>query len=54
MHTFQELLDLAQDCYRQAHAALDPLESCEFTLEGDEYLRQAKEMRHSIHAVEAA
>jgi len=47
MLTFQQLLDLADNCYRQAHAAVDPLESCELTLEGDEYLRRAKEVRQA-------
>ena len=47
MRTFQELLDLAEACYRQAHASTDPFQGCELTLEGDEYVRQAKESRHS-------
>ena len=54
MLTFQELINLAQERYRQAHAALSPFESWELTREGGEYLTQAKEMRHSAHVVEAA
>lgn len=53
MRTFQELLEHAQDCYRQARAAFDPFESWELTREGDEYLSQAKEMRRGNHVVQA-
>ena len=54
MRTFQELLELSQDCYRRARAALDPFESWVLTREGNEYLRQAKETRRGAHVIQAA
>ena len=55
MATLDTLLKLAADCYAHARLSCNPLTKAELTVWGDDYLKQAQEMRHDeCNVVQAA
>ncbi len=51
MITLETLLKLAADCYAHARLSSNPLTKAELTVWGDDYLKQAEEMRHEERGV---
>jgi hypothetical protein len=51
MATLDALLKFAADCYAHARLSSNPLTKAELTVWGDDYLRQAEEMRHDERSV---
>jgi hypothetical protein len=45
MRTLDALLKLAADCYAHARLSSSPLTKTELTVMGDEYFKQAEELR---------
>lgn len=51
MASLDTLLKLAADCYAHARLSSNPLTKAELTVWGDEYLKQAEEIRHDERGV---
>ncbi len=53
MLSAEELLNLARDCYAQARLTSNRLAKAELKVMGDDYLKQAEELKHT-HAIAQA
>jgi hypothetical protein len=54
MATLDTLLRLAADCYAHARLSANPLTKTELRIMGDDYLKQAEELRRKRSVIQAA
>jgi hypothetical protein len=53
MPTIEHLLELATECHDRARVESNPLTKAQFRVMGDDYWRQAEDLKKRAHSIEA-